>query len=919
VLSFEELCARFEAAPHGNKADARCPGPGHKNGDRRKSLSLWHDPERERHNVKCHTGCTQEDVLEAVGLTWRDLVPDRTEHRHSQSRPQAEARYDYHDGAGKLLFQVVRFRPKDFRQRRPAGQNDSKVTTDPDGTRWVWETTGVRRVLYRLPKVLEAVEARRVVFVLEGEKDADNAARVGVDATTSPGGAGKWRPEYADSLAGADVVVVPDNDTDPYPGQKHAADAARSLEGKAARVRVLELPSERNGRPVKDFSDWQAAGGTKAELIRLAEAAPGAGAWLAAWQDRIGCAAAPARGRAGNAGNKPKRGRSGDKGGRAQAAAPPPAPDPEAAQKAAEAARLAAGELWTAPDVLERFYRAAVASGVVGEESNVKVLVLAATSRVLTRPVNVYLRSESSSGKTYTARAVLDLLPPESSYTADGASPRSFVYDERDYRHRTLLLNEVDSFATARSKDGDNAGVGLLRTLADSNEVVYQYTRKEEDGRQRTEVIRKPGPTGVVFTGCHDIDPELTNRCIVLSLDESREQTRAIKGATLKRAAGKYAGRPALGSFHALQRFLQLGAPFRVLIPFAESLSVDGKGEGLRARRDVTTLIALISAHVLLQSGTRARAPDGALVASVDDYRAVFEIAGAVFPAEDTGLTPKQREAVEAVRSLHKDGQRITVKAVCEALGKSRNAANSLLAAGKRAGFLRRTDDGKQGTTAEWEPGDDLPTSTSWLRPPAEVAAMWEREQPALAPVDPPGLVTPLVTPQECGRPQDSCDCGGSAVVGGVNPPVTPLVTPQECGKPQDLCGPGCSVREGVTNSVPPGQGAPSAVSPLILSPSPVPTADAGAPAGASNDVGLCYWAQRPRGGRPAASGAVRRPHWKPVTVPVPPELQEAFEERAAIREHEGGQSPGEAEAGALEDLARSGLLGGRVVPPRTP
>ncbi|WP_352429730.1 toprim domain-containing protein [Thermoflexus sp.] len=146
---------------------------------------------------------------------------------------------------------------KQFLQRRPDGKGG-----------WVWKLDGVPRVLYRLPAVVEAVRRGDTVFLVEGEKDADALASLGLTATTNPQGGGKWRDEYAEVLRGARVVILPDNDNT---GKKHAEQVARSLHGKAAEVRVLELP----GLPPKgDVSDWLAAGGTREELERLADQAP---------------------------------------------------------------------------------------------------------------------------------------------------------------------------------------------------------------------------------------------------------------------------------------------------------------------------------------------------------------------------------------------------------------------------------------------------------------------------------------------------------------------------------------------------------------------------------------------------------------------------------------------------------------------
>jgi putative DNA primase/helicase len=171
------------------------------------------------------------------------------------------ATYDYTDEAGKILFQCVRFQPKDFRQRQP---------DDKGG--WQWNLASVRRVLYRLPELLRGLKRGLPVIVPEGEKDVDALANLGLPAvvTCNVGGAGKWRGEYSDSLRGASVFVIADKDK---PGREHGQQVAASLHAKAKRVSVLELP-DRQGCKVKDASDWLAAGGNIGELMELLHAAP---------------------------------------------------------------------------------------------------------------------------------------------------------------------------------------------------------------------------------------------------------------------------------------------------------------------------------------------------------------------------------------------------------------------------------------------------------------------------------------------------------------------------------------------------------------------------------------------------------------------------------------------------------------------
>lgn len=148
------------------------------------------------------------------------------------SKLQMVAEYSYNDENGKLAYQVIRFTPKTFRQRRMI--ND----------KWVWGMDGVRRILYQLPEVMESNQ----VMIVEGEKDADCITALGLVATCNVGGAGKWLAPYADFLSGKDVILCPDNDE---VGKKHMDTVAESLTGKVKSLRRIEVPT-----PHKDVYDF---------------------------------------------------------------------------------------------------------------------------------------------------------------------------------------------------------------------------------------------------------------------------------------------------------------------------------------------------------------------------------------------------------------------------------------------------------------------------------------------------------------------------------------------------------------------------------------------------------------------------------------------------------------------------------------
>lgn len=249
-MTAAELVQRLQGVKGGNGTwTARCPA----HDDTNPSLSIT-DGRDGRVLLKCHGGCSLDAIVGAMGLQERDLFNDQA-HDGKRGAPLVDAEYPYVDEQGTLLYHVVRFKPKDFRQRAASG---------------AWSLKDVRRVLYRLPQLLEAVANGRTVFVVEGEKDVHALADHGIVATTNAGGAGpgKWLADYTTAFAGARVVILPDNDD---VGEAHAVNVAQQLLPVAQDVRILHLP----GVPPKgDVSDWLSAGGSKKQLAELLEAAP---------------------------------------------------------------------------------------------------------------------------------------------------------------------------------------------------------------------------------------------------------------------------------------------------------------------------------------------------------------------------------------------------------------------------------------------------------------------------------------------------------------------------------------------------------------------------------------------------------------------------------------------------------------------
>src|SRR5262249_16438597 len=250
-MTLDEVLARLHGVQRtGSGATAFCPA----HDDRTKrslSVSIGRDG---RLLVKCFTGCSAGAITAALGLTLRDLMPERSS--FSAPARRIVATYNYTDESGTRLYQVVRYEPKDFRPRQ-----------EVSGA-WVYGLPeSIRRVVYRLQ---DLAEQTRVVWT-EGEKDADRLWALGVTASTSQGGAAAWRDDYVNQLVAAgcqELVTLPDHD---QAGERYAQAVARAGLAAGLVVKLIRLPDV----PHKgDVSDWLDAGHTADELGAIIATTP---------------------------------------------------------------------------------------------------------------------------------------------------------------------------------------------------------------------------------------------------------------------------------------------------------------------------------------------------------------------------------------------------------------------------------------------------------------------------------------------------------------------------------------------------------------------------------------------------------------------------------------------------------------------
>ena len=174
----------------------------------------------------CHAGCSFEQIVKAL-----DLKPDR-----NSDAPVITDIDDYTEPDGTLRYQVIKYKPKAFKQRRPDGKGG-----------WIWNLNGIIPTLFRMPELLKAIKDGKSVFIVEGEKDAKNLLKNEQEATTISGGAStKWHPSLVPLFEGAKVIIIPDNDE---AGRKYAHYVADLLYGWCSSLKLITLPC-------KDVSDY---------------------------------------------------------------------------------------------------------------------------------------------------------------------------------------------------------------------------------------------------------------------------------------------------------------------------------------------------------------------------------------------------------------------------------------------------------------------------------------------------------------------------------------------------------------------------------------------------------------------------------------------------------------------------------------
>ena len=313
----------------------------------------------------------------------------------------------------------------------------------------------------------------------------------------------------------------------------------------------------------------------------------------------------------------------------------------------------AALDLLKSPDLLNRILNDFAVAGVVGEETNKLAGYLACVSRKLEKPLAVMVQSTSAAGKSSLMDAVLNFMPEEERIQYSAMTGQSLFYmGETNLKHKTLAIAE---------EEGAHNASYALKLLQSEGEVTIASTGKDATtGNLVTQEYRVEGPTQLFMTTTAiDVDPELMNRCLVLSVDEGREQTEAIHeqqryAETLDGLFAKEERQDLIQIHRNAQRLLK---PLKIVNPYAQHLKF--LSDKTRTRRDHQKYLTLIRSITLLhqyqrevKTETRGGKAVDYIEVTLSDIDQANQIAHEVLGRTLDELPPQTRRLLKSLTEL---------------------------------------------------------------------------------------------------------------------------------------------------------------------------------------------------------------------------------------------------------------------------
>ena len=353
-------------------------------------------------------------------------------------------------------------------------------------------------------------------------------------------------------------------------------------------------------------------------------------------------------------------------------------PEPQAAARA----------VLSYPDPLV-LIEAALRTTLGGDIRPAMLTYLAATSRLLdlrpgTMPCHALLQAPPSVGKTATLGAVQRLLPPEAMVIIEAGSPHVLIYGADDLRHKALFVGEADSLPAGE----DNPAASAVRNLLTDGYLHYQVVVPDRaTGTFVARRIEKAGPTALITTATRPLGEQLMSRLFAIELPADQAQLRAVL------------------------------APIAARVPFALELAAALGSVPIEARvtRDFTKLLSLTKAVALCRIGQREQDERGRVLATLEDWDTVRDLAGELYATSTDDVGRSIRETVRAVAEvpgLVKPGMPVTVDFVARQLRVHKSTASRRVAEAVREGWLVNHET-RPGHPANLELGNRLQDTSS--------------------------------------------------------------------------------------------------------------------------------------------------------------------------------------------------------------
>lgn len=270
--------------------------------------------------------------------------------------------------------------------------------------------------------------------------------------------------------------------------------------------------------------------------------------------------------------------------------------------------------------LLNEFSRDVELVGLVGEQENAQIILLAAVSAKLAHPLNVTVSGPSAAGKNHLLNCVGAFLPDEDKKPLTGMSPKTLMHAEPDeYKHKVIFIAEYEGVSSA-----DYA----IRTMQSERVIQWSFVESSKSGiRKRQNTVNGPA-SFIQATTRSVLHPENETRMLFIELDESPDQTHNINKRQAEDAAGMKNSTDAVDLAHWHQRMRAIPVEASVRIVFAPQLVQYFPSERIRSRRDFPKLLGMIEASALLHHAERPRDQNGSILALPEDYyaaKALFE------------------------------------------------------------------------------------------------------------------------------------------------------------------------------------------------------------------------------------------------------------------------------------------------------